>query len=254
MHDAYHHAPSLFKALHLLTRLARLALPLVAVVTACLIGVEALDVEQQEVLKTRTTQEARKTKAQALPPLLIPEPLPFPAQLSVQDQVPYRFKVPNAEFTLEARAPRLWGWKALSGEVVRLAPSGPESPEPKSVVTVSTGCFGPCDDLSRNIANALITHLRTLSRQGVNARVVHWHVHHASWLEYSLLTDNAEGQAQLTGVTLRWEDEWLNALRCEMSAPIELPFEHEEVLHLAWDLWAPLFVSRCRELKVLSWE
>ena len=100
----------------------------------------------------------------------------------------------------------------------------------------------------------VITHLRTLSRQGVNARVVHWHVHHASWLEYSLLTDNAEGQAQLTGVTLRWEDEWLNALRCEMSAPIELPFEHEEVLHLAWDLWAPLFVSRCRELKVLSWE
>ena len=129
----------------------------------------------------------------------------------------------------------------------------PSAGERSTRLTFSAGCFGSCDTIEDNIANALKVYLSDLTRQGRAPRLTHWHVHHSAWVEFSVLTNEGD-TTRLTGVSVRWSPKWLNALRCEMSAPIAFPAESEEVLHLAWDMWAPLFVSRCRELKVLSWE
>jgi hypothetical protein len=210
-----------------------------------------------EWLKMSEPEESADPQAQASqsapPAFLIPQPLPLPMRGELPSQERSKFRIPNAEFSLSVQVPEQWEWRALTSDLVRFTPKSPLSPEPKTVLTFSSGCFGSCDDLSKNIASALQRHLHALNRQGITPRVTHWHVHHKGWVEYSILTDSADGQAMLTGVSLRSEEEWLNALRCEMSAPIDYPLESEELLHLAWRQWAPLFVLRCRNYKVLSW-
>lgn len=225
--------------------------------SSCLIGPLYYVSSLSELIKASESSQSsasEKVEApQAPPPFVIPQPLPFPTTRELPKQEHYRFRIPNAEFSLEVQAPEQWSWRALTSDVVRFSPKSALSPESSSVLTFSSGCFGSCDDLSQNIAESLQRHLHALNRQGITPRVTHWYVHHKSWVEYSILTDSADGQAMLMGVSMRWEEEWLNALRCEMSAPIDYPLESEELLHLAWKQWSPLFVRRCRKYKVLSW-
>lgn len=215
--------------------------------------VNLLDQLNQKSEPTSRESSPSQSIVETLPPFVIPEPFPFPTLQELPKQERYTFRIPNAEFSLEVHAPELWEWKALTSDLVRFSPNSPTSPEPFTRFSFSSGCFGSCDDLSQNIAESLQRQLQTLNRQGITPRVMHWYVHHKSWVEYSILTDDAEGQALLTGVSIRWEEEWLNALRCEMVAPIDYPLENEEVLHVAWKQWIPLFVKRCRKYKVLSW-
>jgi len=204
----------------------------------------------------RVASTARRVERAARPaeaPYLIPRPLPFPAPRALGGQRDYTFEIPDAEFKLRVRAPAGWAARPLSGEVVRFEPARPPADERSTRLTFSAGCFGDCDAIEDNIANALKVYLHDLTRQGRAPRLTHWHVHHSAWVEFSVLT--AEGDVtRLTGVSVRWSPRWLNALRCELSAPIDFPAESEEVLHLAWDQWAPLFVTRCRDYEVLSWE
>lgn len=246
-------ASSTWRSWACFARLCGVLLILSTLLSGPLIGVERLS----EVHEPSAPQEAKADEVQQAlnepPPFLIPEALPFPLDEELPKQEPYAFRIPNAEFSLEVEAPVSWAWRALTSDVVRFSPKTPMSPEPLSVLTFSSGCFGSCDDLSKNISGSLSRHLEALSRQGLTPRVTHWYVHHQGWVEYSFLTDGADGQAVLNGVSMRWEEEWLNALRCEMSAPIDYPIESEELLHLAWKQWIPLFVKRCRMYKVLSW-
>lgn len=204
----------------------------------------------------RDASAARRVERAARPaelPYLIPRPLPFPEPRPLTGQQAYTFEIPDAEFELRVRAPAGWAARPLSGEVVRFEPARPDAAERNTRLTFSAGCFGSCDTIEDNIANALKMYLNDLTRQGRAPRLTHWHVHHSAWVEFSVLTSEGE-VTRLTGVSVRWSPKWLNALRCELSAPIDFPAESEEVLHLAWDEWAPLFVTRCREYEVLSWE
>ena len=240
-------------ALRSLYRLSAVLATLTVTLAAPLLYVSHLSVQLQAERALERPKSQQSEPDVSPPPFVIPSPLPFPELRALDDQRSYSFRIPNAEFSLQVSAPREWAWRALTGDVVRFAPESPSSPEPGSVLTFSSGCFGSCDDLSDNISSSLQQHIQALTRQGMTPRVTHWHVHHRGWVEYSLLTDSPEGQATLTGVSMRWEEEWLNALRCEMSAPIDYPLESEELLHLAWNQWAPLFLARCRDYKVLSW-
>ena len=185
-------------------------------------------------------------------PLLIPDGFPFPEvdASAFTSEKSHTFRITDAEFTLKVSVPSKWQKFNLGTEAVRFDSGSRYSGE----VTFSTGCFGNCDTLERNIARSLSTHIRKVERQGRIPRVTHWHVHHKTWIEYSFLFRDAQGQAWLNGVTVKWSPQWLNAIRCEYLAPIDLAFENEEVLHFAWDGWAPAFIHYCRDFKVLSWE
>jgi hypothetical protein len=233
---------------------------LVTLSLICVIGVSAALVDRalrgDEEEAARAAATARRVERAARPSevsYLIPRPLPFPEPAPIQGQRAYTFSIPDAEFELRVKAPVGWAARPLSGEVVRFEPARSSAQERSTRLTFSAGCFGSCDTIEDNIANALKVYLNDLTRQGRAPRLTHWHVHHRAWVEFSVLTSEGD-TARLTGVSVRWSPEWLNALRCEMSAPIDFPAESEEVLHLAWDLWAPLFVTRCRDYEVISWE
>lgn len=191
------------------------------------------------------------TEKKAQTAWLNPEPLPFPHVLPVPLEALQRFQIPDAEFSLAAAIPQNWDQAVLSsGDIVRFQNTEIQ----KEYVIYSAGCFGACEDLERNIAESLMEFVRRDHRIGKDPRVVHWHIHHKAWAEFSLLYRDSRGDAWMLGVSTRWENAWLNALRCEYRAPIHFPYEREEVLHLAWDTWVSQFIRLCRNYEVLSWE
>lgn len=237
---------------HRLRRLCLLGSLVVTLAILCCLVVEAQ--HQRSTLDTvkmaaqsQHTQTVSKVEAQ----WINPEPLPFPTVHPEPLSSLRRFKIPDAEFHLASSIPKAWKPVTLrSGEMVRF-----QNPQQRGEYAVfSAGCFGACEDVERNIAESLMTFVQRDHRLGRDPRVVHWHVHHKAWAEFSLLYRNTKGETWMIGISTRWEKDWLNALRCEYRAPIHFPYEQEEVLHLAWDMWATQFIKLCRQYEVLSWE
>ena len=181
----------------------------------------------------------------------IPEPLPFPVVRDDPKLSRRKFELSEAGINLSALMPPTWERISLNaGDKLRFH----DPRDREEYVRYSAGCFGSCDDLEENIANSLTRRAQRDYHKGLDPRVVHWHVHHQTWVEYSLLYRDLEGGAWLVGVSTRWSNQWLYALQCEYRAPIDLPYERQEVLHLAWDVWAPQFIRLCRQYEVTSWE
>lgn len=193
---------------------------------------------------------ARGVTEPSPPEWLTPEPLPFPSMTSLRDGMRSRFKIPAAEFKLAVERPQSWSYLELSEDQVRFQNSNSS----EEYVSFSAGCFGDCDRVESNIAESLASHVEHDYHRGQDPRVVHWYVHHKTWVEYSLLYRESDGRAWMTGVSVRWSPQWLNALKCTYRAPVNFPYESEQVLHLAWDIWAVEFIRYCRRYEVLSWE
>lgn len=207
----------------------------------------------QHVLRTSDTQDESghtQSKQVTVPEWLIPEPLPFPKLKPLENGTVTQFKIPEAEFTISIEQPNDWSKIILAGDTVRFQPQD----QMNQHSTFSAGCFGDCDRLEQNIANSLSMHVEQDHDRGLDPRVMHWYVHHKAWVEYSLLYRKDDGSAWLSGSSLRWSEEWLNVIKCTYRAPINFPYENEEVLHLAWDIWAPEFIRYCRNYKVISWD
>ena len=198
----------------------------------------------------RTGDTRRRSEVRAKPEWLIPEPLPFPPLTQLTGGVKSRFKIPAAEFKLSIERPQSWTLLELSEEQVRFQEGG----KSEEYVAFATGCFGDCDRMEENIADSLAVHVERDHHRGLDPRVVHWYVHNKTWVEYSLLYRESDGRAWMTGVSMRWSPEWLNAIKCTYRAPVLFPYESERVLHLAWDIWAVEFIRYCRQYEVLSWE
>ena len=203
---------------------------------------EAQELSEAEAPADQQTQELK---------WFIPEPLPFPVVRDDPSLKLKRFELSEAGIGLSVLMPPTWKKISLDAED-QLRFHDPSTRD--EYVKYSAGCFGSCDTLEENIAESLTRRAQRDYHKGLDPRVVHWHVHHKTWVEYSLLYRDLEGDSWLVGVSTRWSDRWLYALRCEYRAPIELPYERQEVLHLAWDVWAPQFIRFCRQYEVTSWE
>lgn len=180
--------------------------------------------------------------------LLIPNPFPFPPLRS--HRMVYqrkRFSIPDAEFNIEVAILPQWKKTLLKGTIIRFHNQNILDGE----LTFSAECFGRCDQMEKNIQQGLMNALKEFFHQGRIARVVHWHVHHKTWVEFSLLYKDTNGQFWLHGMSLRAsKDEWIHGLKCDYRAPIDFSVENEEVLHFAWDEWVPTFIRMCRDYKV----
>jgi len=205
---------------------------------------------EADVSKEGRLDAALENSVQKLP-WFIPEPLPFPVVRDDARLKRRKFELSEAGMGLSVLMPPLWKKESLDAED-QLRFHDPAHRD--EYVRYSAGCFGSCDDLEENIAESLIRRAQRDYHKGLDPRVVHWHVHHKTWVEYSLLYRDLQGAAWLVGVSTRWSNKWLYALRCEYRASIQLPYERQEVLHLAWDVWAPQFIRFCRQYEVTSWE
>lgn len=233
----------------------RFLLILMILMISTLLGVDALIQKERAEQLARDKEYQRSLLGQkdqdtSNLTILIPKPFPFPSYSRFTEEREETFKIPDAEFTLRISKPILWSKTNLNGETVQFR--GIDRFEGE--IIFKTGCFGSCDTLDKNIANSLESKIKRYSHQGKNPRVVHWHVHHKTWVEYSILYYDSEGHPWLHGSSLRWDSSWLNALQCDYRASIDFHSENEDVLHFAWDGWAPFFVHYCRDYKVVSWE
>ena len=202
-------------------------------------------------LKTQITSQSASIE---LPEWLTPEPLPFPQVSQLPNTIKKRFKIPEAEFTLALQHPSSWQMIPIAGDTVRFQDAQQDPSQGQEYLSFSAGCFGDCENLESNIAESLGRHVERDYRRGLDPRVLHWYVHHKTWVEYSVLYRQSDGTAWMTGSSLRWSPEWLNVLKCTYRAPVNFPYENEEVLHLAWDHWASEFIRYCRNYEVLSWD
>ena len=217
---------------------------------ACL-GVRSLNVLNQKVLVVEVNQIERIEKeVKKVADWLIPEPLPFPTVTALTNATKKSFKIPEAEFKLAIQKPKPWSFMALTGDTVRFQ----DLSHNDEYVSFSAGCFGDCETIEANIAESLSNHVQRDHHRGLDPRVVHWYVHHKTWVEYSLLHRENDGTAWMIGISVKWSPEWLNALKCVYRAPVIFPYESEEVLHLAWDIWAVEFIRFCRNYEVVSWD
>ena len=209
---------------------------------------------KSKVLSSSSAQS--QTSMIDLPEWLIPEPLPFPKVPDLANPVRKRFKIPEAEFTLALKHPASWQMLAIAGDTVRFQTrdQGKKLNQGQEYLSFSAGCFGDCEKLENNIAESLAQHVERDYHRGLDPRVLHWYVHHKTWVEYSLLYRQSDGTAWMIGSSVRWSPEWLNVLKCTYRAPVNFPYENEKVLHLAWDRWASEFIRYCRNYEVLSWD
>ena len=228
------------------------------VISALVVVTSAARIEDLErvkaLAKAKQVRIAQENEEKSKFKPIVLEPLPFP--LMSEDSSRNRstkersFKINDAEFTLKVRTSKQWAKVNLSGEAVRFGSKDRLDGE----LIYSAGCFGPCDTIEDNIALSLSAELRRYTHQGKIPRVTHWHVHHKTWVEYSILYQDSQGQAWLHGASIRLSNQWINALKCEYTAPIDLSFQNIEILHLAWDPWVIKFIDMCRNYKVVSWE
>ena len=228
--------------------------------TICLVlcGLLSLSSPKQDSSKLaanlKESSLGKATKPIELPEWLVPEPLPFPKVAVLPNAVKKRFKIPEAEFTLAIQHPASWELLPIAGDTVRFQDPQQNPQQGQEYVSFSAGCFGDCEKLETNIAESLAQHVERDYHRGLDPRVLHWYVHHKTWVEYSLLYRQGDGTAWMIGSSLRWSSEWLNVLKCTYRAPVNFPYENEEVLHLAWDNWAGEFIRYCRNYEVLSWD
>lgn len=224
---------------------------IIALCLLVLLSLTVLNPSQQKGIEQRKEVIATpKSNISKQPEWLIPEPLPFPPFSPHPNAKRERFKIPEAEFDLAIEKPVNWTLIELAGDTVRFQ----SNREINESVTFSAGCFGDCENIEGNIAESLSRKVEQDHHRGRDPRVVHWYVHHKTWVEYSLLYRDRDGDAWMVGTSLKWSSEWLNALKCIYKAPVSFPYESEEVLHLAWDIWAIEFIRYCRKYDILSFE
>jgi hypothetical protein len=224
------------------------------IVSVCLLaslGVVSLNPKglQEQTLEA-VYKPASGVKETKLPEWLIPKPLPFPTVTAHPNAQRESFKIPEAEFNLAIKKPKTWTFMALAGDTIRFQ----DVTHNDEYVSFSAGCFGDCETIESNIAESLSSHVQRDHHRGLDPRVVHWYVHHKTWVEYSVLHRETDGTAWMIGISLKWSPKWLNALKCVYRAPVVFPYESEEVLHLAWDIWAVEFIRFCRNYEVISWD
>ena len=215
------------------------------------LGVRSLHLDHPKKLTVEVSQvEGIEKEGKKIAEWLIPEPLPFPTVAPLANATTKYFKIPEAEFKLAIQKPKAWSFMALAGDTVRFQ----DSSHNDEYISFSAGCFGDCETIEVNIAESLANHVQRDHHRGLDPRVVHWYVHHKTWVEYSLLYRESDGTAWMIGTSVKWSPEWLNALKCVYRAPVIFPYESEEVLHLAWDIWAVEFIRFCRNYEVVSWD
>ena len=185
---------------------------------------------------------------------LTPNLFPFPDSIPPRSHKRIKFAIPDAEFTLSVSIPRKWKKVNIRSDVVRFGTANLLEGELK----FSNTYLDREPTIEENIATSLEQQMRVeqqhYSYYSQSIHVLHWHIHHRTWVEYSLLYEDDQGQSWMHGVSLRWNPDWLNVIRCQYIAPVHIPQKNTELLHLAWDLWVSQFIQHCRNYEVVSWE
>ena len=185
---------------------------------------------------------------------LTPNQFPFPDSIPLRSHKTVKFAIPDAEFTLSVSIPQKWKKVNIRSDVVRFGTSNLLEGELK----FSNTYLDREPTIEQNIATSLEQQITVeqhhYSYYSQSIHVLHWHIHHKTWVEYSLLYEDEEGQSWMHGVSLRWNPDWLNVIRCQYIAPVHIPQKNTELLHLAWDLWVSQFIQHCRKYEVVSWE
>ena len=172
-----------------------------------------------------------------------PNMFPFPDSNPPHSQKKVTFNIPDAEFTLSVKIPTKWKKVNVRSDMVRFGTSDLLEGELKFSNTYSDRE----PTIEENIATSLEQHITVRDYYNQSLHVLHWHIHHQTWLEYSFLYEDPQGQSWMHGVSLRWNPEWLNVIKCQYIAPVYLPKKNKEVLHFAWDTWVSQFIHQCRK-------
>ena len=181
-----------------------------------------------------------------------PNSFPFPEIRPVErgSYKSVKFNIPEAEFTFKIKIPKKWKKLKIRSDLMRFGTVDRLEGE----VFFSNTYFDREPSIEKNIATSLEQHIAERHYYNQSFHVLHWYIHHKTWIEYSFLYEDEHGQSWMYGVSLRWNPSWLNVIHCRYIAPVHLPQKNEEVLHFAWDLWASQFIHYCRNYEVLSWE
>ena len=227
---------------------------LCSLVLVCLLGIESIQREKEgEQLKPSVLSE-KLYEVSDQDRSFMPSVLPMPSFRDTEGKRRIeRFRIPDADFALQAfevsvTIPEAWRKERINAESTLFFGTDRFAGE----LSYIAGCLGSCDTIKENISQSSRGQLKLFHSQGYISHLLHWQVLDQGSSEYAILYKDTKEQYWIHGASLRWEQEWINAIKCQYTAPITLQHENEEVLHLVWDRWASRFLSYCRDYQLLS--